>query len=59
MLHTQSAVEVDAVSQAIGSQVQLVRVQADGVQISGVVNVIQARVSAALARLIATCVVPI
>jgi hypothetical protein len=59
ILHTQSAVEVDAVSQAIGSQVQLVRVQAEGVQISGVVKVIQAKVSAALVLLIATSVVQI
>jgi hypothetical protein len=59
ILHTPIAVAVEAVSQAIGSQVQLVRVQALGVQISDVVNVIQARVSAALARLIATCVVQI
>ena len=33
-----SAVDVEAVSQAIGSQVQEVKVQADGVQILGVVN---------------------
>jgi hypothetical protein len=59
MLHTHNAVAVEAVSQEIGSQVQLVRVQALGVQISGVIKVIQAKVSAALARLIATCVVQI
>jgi hypothetical protein len=54
ILHTHRAVEVEAVSQAIGSQVQFVRVQALGVQISGVVKVIQAKVSAALDLLIAT-----
>jgi hypothetical protein len=59
ILHTPIAVAVEAVSQEIGSQVQFVRVQAEGVQISGVVKVIQAKVSAALERLIATCVVQI
>jgi hypothetical protein len=59
ILHTPIAVAVEAVSQAIGSQVQFVRVQALGVQISGVVSVIQAKVSAALERLIATSVVQI
>jgi hypothetical protein len=59
ILHTPIAVAVEAVSQAIGNQVQLVKVQALGVQISGVVKVIQAKVSAALERLIATCVVQI
>jgi hypothetical protein len=54
ILHTPIAVVVEAVSQAIGSQVQFVRVQALGVPISGVVKVIQARVSAALDLLIAT-----
>jgi hypothetical protein len=52
-------VEVEAVSQAIGSQVQLVNVQALGVQISGVVKVIQAKVNAALHLFSATDVVPI
>jgi hypothetical protein len=50
---------VEAVSQDIGSQVQEVRVPADGVPISGVVRVIPARVNAAEALFRATAVVPI
>ena len=59
ILPTHRAVAVEAVSQEIGSQVQEVRVPADGVPISGVVRVIPASVNAALHLLRATEVVPI